>query len=366
MSALREGALDDGKPDERDLGIAAGLEWRFPRSLPEFTRLFPDDLSCAKYLESVRWTDGFVCPKCSERGKPFRFAARPSVLRCRVCRGDSSLTAGTVLHRTHLPLTTWFWAASLVSTSTPGMSARQFQRQLGLTRYETAYQILHKLRAGMVRPNVDRIGGRGERIELDETLVGGVTRGEGKGVHHKIYVIGAVEVKERPPVQAGKAPTKAMLRRAGKYAGRLRLRVSQDRTARSLLGFAKESIAQGSHVTTDDWGAYDNLCHDAGVNHTQIAERGDPKIAEEHLPLIHLVFSNLKSWLQGTHHSVSDQHLQAYLNEFVFRFNRRFYPFNGFRSLLGLATMNEAPSYDDLYSGDWKHPTAAGPWELTG
>lgn len=156
MSALREGALDDGKPDERDLGIAAGLEWRFPRSLPEFTRLFPDDLSCAKYLESVRWTDGFVCPKCSERGKPFRFAARPSVLRCRVCRGDSSLTAGTVLHRTHLPLTTWFWAASLVSTSTPGMSARQFQRQLGLTRYETAYQILHKLRAG--------IGGRDRRF----------------------------------------------------------------------------------------------------------------------------------------------------------------------------------------------------------
>jgi hypothetical protein len=339
---------------------------KFPRSLPEFVRMYPDDLACGKYLEGVRWPDGFVCPSCSERGEPFRFAARPSVLRCRVCKHDASLTAGTVMHRTHSPLTTWFWAAYFVATSTPGISTQQFQRQIGIGRYETAFQILHKLRSGMVRPNVDRIGARGTRIELDETLIGGVTRGEGKGVHHKIYVVGAVEVKERPPVAPGKAPTKAMLRRAGKYAGRLRLRSLPDRRAVSLVKFARESITQGSHVTTDDWGGYDQLSHEIGVHHTQVAERGDPKIAEEHLPLIHLVFSNLKSWLQGTHHSVSEQHLQAYLNEFTFRFNRRFYPFNGFRSLLGLATQNESPSYDELYSGDWEHPIAAGSWELTG
>lgn len=338
----------------------------FPKSLPEFVRMFPHDSACGRYLEQVRWDGGFACPKCGERGEPFRFAARPAVLRCRVCRADCSLTAGTVMHRTHTPLTTWFWAAYLVSTQTTGMSATQFQRQLGLTRYETAYQILHKLRAAMVRPNVDRIGGRGEAVELDETLVGGATRGEGRGVHHKIYVVGAVEVKERPPVAPGKEPTKAMLRRAGKYAGRLRLRVVPDRTAGSLLTFARETIAQGSRVTTDDWSGYDRLCEDCGVNHTQVAERGDPKIAEEHLPLIHIVFSNLKAWLLGTHHAVSDQHLQAYLNEFVFRFNRRFYPFNGFRSLLGLASQNEAPTYDELYDGDWKHPIASGPWELTG
>jgi len=103
-----------------------------------------------------------------------------------------------------------------------------------------------------------------------------------------------------------------MLRRAGKYAGRLRLRALPDRKAVSLVTFARESITQGSHVTTDDWGGYDQLGKEIGVHHTQIAERGDPKIAEEHLPLIHLVFSNLKTWLQGTHHSVSEQHLQAF------------------------------------------------------
>lgn len=336
----------------------------FPRSLPEFVRMFPDDSACGRYLESVRWPDGFVCPSCGERGEPIRFAASTMRLRCRVCRHDASLTAGTVMHRTHSPLTQWFWAAYLVSTQTLGMSAVQFQRQIGITRYETAFQMLHKLRAGMVRPNADRIGGKGARIEMDETLVGGETRGEGKGVHHKIYVVGAVEVKERPPVAEGKTPTKAMLRRAGKYAGRLRLRVIPDRTHGSLLDFASQSIARESRVTTDDWGGYDRLAEECGVYHTQIAERGDPAMAEQHLPLIHLVFSNLKTWLLGTHHSVSDQHMQAYLNEFVFRFNRRFYPFNGFRSLLGLAMANEAPSYNELYSGDHKHPVAVGEFAL--
>lgn len=336
----------------------------FPRSLPEFVRMFPDDSACGKYLEAVRWPDGFVCPSCGERGEPIRFAANTTRLRCRVCRHDASLTAGTVMHRTHSPLTQWFWAAYLVSTQTDGMSAVQFQRQIGIGRYETAFQMLHKLRAGMVRPNVDRIGGQNVRVEMDETLVGGETRGEGKGVHHKIYVVGAVEVKERPPVAPGKTPTKAMLRRAGKYAGRLRLRVIPDRTHASLLDFASQSIVPGSRVTTDDWSGYDRLAEECGVYHTQIAERGDPAMAEQHLPLIHLVFSNLKTWLLGTHHSVSDQHMQAYLNEFVFRFNRRFYPFNGFRSLLGLAMTNESPSYDELYSGDHKHPVAAGEFAL--
>ena len=166
------------------------------------------------------------------------------------------------------------------------MSAVQLQRQLGLSRYETAFQILHKLRAGMVRPDQDRIGGRpGEHVEVDETWAGGRTRGKGRG-----------------------------------YA----------------------SLAK------------------RGYKHLAIAERGDPQVAEEYLPIIHLVFANLKTWLNGIHHGVSHQHLQAYLNEFTFRFNRRFYPFNAFRSLLGIAGGVTAPTYAELYSGAWKHPTSWG------
>lgn len=334
----------------------------FPRSLPEFQKLFPDDRACASYLERARWSKAFACPSCNESGEPFRFAKRPGVLRCRACRKDTSLTAGTVMERTHTPLSTWFWAAYLVSTQTPGLSAVQFQRQLGLSRYETAFQILHKLRAGMVRQNVDRIGGEACVVEMDETLVGGETRGEGSGRHHMIYVVGAVEVKQRE-----NAPQTAReMRRQGTYAGRLRLRVIPDRQGSTLREFTRDTIAQRTLVRTDGWAGYDQISHECGVEHHPVVEGGDPTIAERQLPLVHLVFSNLKAWLLGTHHSVSDKHLQAYLNEFVFRFNRRFYPFNGFRSLLGLGAVAESATYDDLYSGSWVHPVARAPWELTG
>ena len=129
----------------------------FPHSPPEFQRLFPDDAACAAYLEKARWGDGFACPHCGTAGEPFHFENRPGVLRCRKCRKNTGLTVGTVMERSHTPLNVWFWAAYLAASQTPGMSAVQFQRQLGLSRYETAFQILHKLRSGMVRPNQDRI-----------------------------------------------------------------------------------------------------------------------------------------------------------------------------------------------------------------
>ena len=97
-----------------------------------------------------------------------------------------------------------------------------------------------------------------------------------------------------------------------------------------------------------------------GYDHHAIAESGDPEVAEQFMPMIHLVFYNLKTWLNGIHHGVSAKHLQAYLNEFTFRFNRRFYPFNAFRSLLGVAGGVEAPTYAGLYSGAWTHPTSSG------
>ena len=255
---------------------------------------------------------------------------------------------------THTPLSVWFWAAYLVASQTPGMSATQFQRQVGLSRYETAFQILHKLRAGMVRPDRDRIGGRpDEHIEVDEAYIGGRTRGKGRGVTDKVVVASAVEVRQRQP------GTKLDKRKGGRYAGRVRLAVVPDRSAQSLCGFVERAVVTGTSITTDDWSGYANL-GEHGYRHLAVAERGDPKVAEEYLPIVHLVFSNLKTWLAGTHHGVSHQHLQAYLNEFTFRFNRRFYPFNAFRSLLGIAGGVAAPTYTELYSGEWQHATFSG------
>ncbi len=327
----------------------------FPTSLPQFQGLFPDEAACAAYLEKIRWENGFSCPWCGVVDDPYRFAARPGVLRCRACKRDVALTAGTVMERTHSPLLTWFWGAYLVSSMTPGISAVQFQRQLGLTRYETAFQILHKLRAGMVRPDRDRIGGKPkEHVEIDETWVGGTTRGEGRGTHNKTLVIAAIEVRQRVPKgQGGGVP-----RRGGRYAGRLRMDVVPNRTAKTLCGFVESAVEPGTMVITDDWASYDGLTQ-RGYEHLAVAEGGDPAVAEDYLPIIHLIFSNLKSWLRGIHHGVSPEHLQAYLNEFTFRFNRRFYPFNAFRSLLGIGGEVTAPTYTDLYSGEWAHPTTA-------
>ena len=231
------------------------------------------------------------------------------------------------------------------------MSAVQFQRQLGLTRYETAFQILHKLRAGMVRANKGQIGGKpDDHVEVDEAWVGGRTRGIGSGNRNQVLVAGAVEVKWR------KGDSKLNKRKSGRIAGRIRLAVVPDRSAASLCGFIKNTVTPGIIVVTDGWQAYRGIEH-MGYQPVAVRTRGDVDISDEHLPMIHLVFSNLKTWLRGTHHGVSHQHLQAYLNEFTFRFNRRFYPFSAFRSLLRIAGSTISPTYEDLYSGGWRHPS---------
>lgn len=309
----------------------------------------------------MRWPEGFICPKCQHQGEPYRFPTRTSVvLRCRSCKKNTSLTAGTVMNHTHTPLSTWFWGAYLVTTQTPGQSALQFQRQLGLSRYETAFQILHKLRAGMVRPERDQIGGE-HTVEVDECFVGGRTRGEGRGVHDKAIVIGAVEVRlrkededrasKRRQDHSGGKPLKKLI-----YAGRLRLRVLFSRETENLESFVAENVLKQTRIRTDGYIGYEGLGK-LDYRHDPLVLAGDPDKAEQHLPMIHLVFSNLKTWLNGTHHgAIAQHHLQAYLNEYVFRFNRRFYPMTAFNSVLGLAARSIPPTYDSLYSGDWAHP----------
>lgn len=252
------------------------------------------------------------------------------------------------MHATRVPLQAWFLGAYLVTTQTPGMSAVQFQRQLGLARYETAFQMLHRLRAGMVRPDQDRIGEEW-LVEVDETMVGGRTQGEGRGVHHKEIVAGAVEVRSRA------TPSNKKSRRSV-YAGRLRLRHVPDRMGETLSGFVQQNVEAGALVHTDGWGGYDELTH-MGYRHEPLVLDGDPERIAAHLPMIHIAFSNLKSWLSGTHHGVGKDHLQAYLNEFVFRFNRRFYPMTAFTSILGIGMNLMGPTYSELYGGKWNHHT---------
>ena len=233
----------------------------------------------------------------------------------------------------------------------------QFQRQLGLTSRQTSFTLLHKLRSCMVRPDREKIGDEWP-VEVDECYIGGATRGEGKGVHHKSLVVAAVDVrrKQRPedPIELKKWLKLTVRQKI--YAGRLRLQVVPDRRMDMLTNFVKENVAPKATILSDGWQGYNDLLK-LGYKHRPLVMAGDPQNAEDHLPLIHVVISNLKTWINGTHHGrIEPQYLQAYLNEYVFRFNRRFHPMNAFNSVLGLAVKTVSPTYEELFSGAWEHP----------
>jgi len=348
---------DAGVVDPEDMELILTT----PRSLPEFQQIFPNEDACSAYLYSARFPDGFLCPYCGWTGEAFRFEERPDMLRCRSCRRDTRLTAGTIMQNSKVSLSTWFWGAFLVTSLTPGMSALQFQKMLGIKRYETAFSMLHKLRAAMVRPGRDSIGGEWP-VEVDETFVGGATQGEGRGRHHKTLVAGIVEVRPRkrapgpdPNLPSGQRPHHRGGHGRSIIAGRLRLRIIPNRTQEVLESFVLENVKQGTEVRTDGWTGYENL-EKLGYKHRPVAVQGDHAKTDQHLPMIHIVFGNLDAWLLGTHHGVSHKHLQGYLNEFVFRFNRRFWPLVAFDSILKIAARVDSPTYAGLYNGAWKHP----------
>jgi len=301
----------------------------FPTSIFDFQHQFSTEDACLRFLIQSRWPDGFRCPRCGH--DQFYWKAQRQLLQCKACGYQASVTAGTVMHRTKIPLTAWFHAAYLVSTITPGISAMQLQRQLGSVTYKTAFMMLHKLRAGMVREGRDKLGGA---VQVDETYIGGKKEGPpGRGALGKTIVAGAAEVRNDKVV-------------------RIRLKGIPNASALSLTGFVKDNIESESTIITDDWSGYSGIAK-AGYKH---------RVDASGLVNVHRVFSNLKSWLRGTHHSaVRAQHLQAYLNEYTFRFNRRKTPMAAFQTALGLGSQRLGPTYEGLAgvakgTGKWVHP----------
>ncbi len=300
----------------------------FPRSIVEFQHRFPDDAACRAYLFDSRWPDGFRCPRCGS-GRTSALERR-LLWQCVACRYQTSVTANTVLHGTRTPLTLWFWAAYLVTTGTPGISALQLQRQLDIGRYETAWVLLHKLRRAMVNPERQLLAGA---VEVDECYVGGPEAGlrGGRQPGAKTLVAVAVEVR-------------------GAGSGRLRTQTVGDASAETLCGFVRAVVAPGATVHTDGWRSYQRLAtlgyrHEPRAQHVQRRPTADP---DEILPRVHRVIGNLKGWLHGTHHGVSAEHLPAYLDEYVFRFNRRRTPMAAFQTLLGLGSQQEPTAYREI------------------
>jgi transposase-like protein len=271
----------------------------YPRTLTEFEPRFPTEDGCRRYLYQLRWPEGFVCPR--RLGRTAWMTDRDLVV-CATCGYHASVTAGTIVENTHKPLMLWFRAIWWLTSLKTGASALGLQRVLGLGSYKTAWTWLHELRRAMVRPGRDRLSGR---VEVDETYWGAEEKGlRGRKTQKKALIVVAAQED-------------------GSCIGRIRMRRIQDASARSLEPFIEESMEPGTVVHTDGWEGYAGL-EKKGYQHevTVLARRKES--ASEPLPRVHHVVRLLKTWLAGTlHGAVSHEHLDYYLDEFSFRFDRR-------------------------------------------
>lgn len=261
----------------------------------EFDALIASEEACQRYLAAIRWPDGFVCPAC---GQTTAWTLATGQYKCIRCRQRTSVTAGTLLQATRYPLRVWFQVIWYVVSQKYGTSALGIQRVLGLGSYHTAWAWLHRLRRAMVRPERDRLSGT---VEVDETYWGAAQEGKrGRGAAGKTIILVAVE-------------------HTGKKMGRLRLLRVPDCSGDTLAAAVEALVTPGSIVETDGLQSYNGI---AALGYTHRVVR--TVVRDDLLPHVHLVVSLVKRWLLGTHQGgVQVSHLDYYLDEFTFRFNRR-------------------------------------------
>jgi len=287
----------------------------YPRNQLEFGQRFAQEDDCWQFLREVRWPGGFACPGC---GGKTALNVRRDLWRCAGCQRETSVTSGTILGGSHLPLQIWFRAMWQVTQSKQGCSALELQRALGLGSYRTAWLLLHKLRRAMVRPGRELL--RGE-VEVDEFYWGAPEKGKnGRQSGAKQLIVVATEV-------------------VGAKLGRIRLQSVPTAAAAELVGFIRATVCAGTRVRTDAWRGYASLAK-AGFRHEVVNLRGDGELAVELLPSVHLVASLFQRWLLTTHQgAIQPEYLPHYLEEFTFRFNRRT---SRFRGLLFLRLVQQA------------------------
>jgi transposase-like protein len=314
----------------------------YPRSVGEFQAWFRRDADCLDYLEWLRWPEGFVCPACGRLGG-WRLDDRR--FKCSRCGGRTSVTAGTIFDKTRTPLTVWFTACWLFASGKDGISAQSLQRNLEIGSYQTAWAMLHRLRSVLVRPGRDRLTGT---VEVDETFIGGEERGLRGGRARGKKVLTGIAVEVHDP----------------KGIGRCRMAPLADASASSLHAFVADHVEPGATVVTDAWAGYRGLDQRGYIHqpHSQRAAKARGEDPGELLPAVHRVASLAKRWLLGTHQgSVDEAHLPAYLDEFVFRFNRRRSRSRGlvFYRVLELAVGHDPVRYQDLLAS--RQPRAVPP-----
>ena len=303
-------------------------EPRYPKDFEEFLDMFATEKDCMNYIAEIRWGGtGFICPKCGATGS---YISKDDMRCCKVCCQKTSVMAGTVFHRSKKTLRLWFHVMWWMVSQKNGCSAMNLKNVMDFNSYETAWTWLHKLRKVMVDPNRSKLNGN---IEVDESFIGaseiGVT---GRETEKKILISVAVEVKN------------------GGSMGRIRLQRINNASSAELLPFIDSNIEKGSTVITDGWSAYSSVSK-SGYKHIIHNISKNDKSADELLPHVHIVISLIKRWLLGTYQgAVFEKHIQAYLDEFTFRFNRKSSKSRGrlFYSLMQLAVKQKAITMDEL------------------
>ena len=308
----------------------------YPRTWNEFLDWFCSEEACLAYLEELRWPHGFVCPSCGTAGEPYRSSR--ARLMCSSCSYQGTVTAGTIFDKTRTPLRVWLAGAWYLTNQKQGVSALGLQRVLGLGGYETAWTMLHRFRRAMVRPDREQLKGV---VEVDETYLSISDRDAPMSVGqrkrrknrtHQVLVVMAVELVQP------------------KGFGRIRLRRIDNDSAEQVVPFVQTYIEPGAQVRTDGSAAYREL-KELGYDHQPTVMLGSDVPAHVSMAGVHRVAALIKRWILGTHHgSVQPAHLDAYLDEFVFRFNRRSSASRGmlFYRLLQQAVVTDPVTYKDV------------------
>lgn len=282
---------------------------KYPKDFQEFLLQFSTEKDCWNYLFEMRWANGFICPKCGDGTK--HWITEELLIHCASCGHQTSVTSGTIFHKTRKPLLLWFHIMWWVVAQKTGASANNLCDFMGFGSYKTAWVWLQKLRRAMVRPHRELLSGV---IEVDETYIGGREKGggkQGRGADTKTLVVVATEC-------------------IGKQIGRVRFRCISEASSEQLSDFIKDNIEAGSTIITDGWSGYSFLSNSKEYNHQQKVISGSGNEAHELLPHVHLVDSLVKRWVNGTHQgSIAPKYLSYYLDEFAFRFNRKLSTYRG-------------------------------------
>jgi transposase-like protein len=282
-------------------------------SLLDFQNRFPTEESCWEYLSKMRWQEGFCCPRCD--AKKHRLLAQRKVFKCYGCGHQSSVTAGSVFHKSRVPLQKWFWAIFLIATSKKGVSMLYLQRQLGIKSYRAVWLMGHKIRHAMIqRDDLYQMKGT---VEADEIFIGGKQTQENRriyGSNKTPFLIAVQEWKSGTP----------------RFVSFQELETIYEE---HVLPALEKKIEPGSTLKADGAGAYTKAA-DAGYTVEQVVFTKDPALAKEHLKWVNTLTSNLKRFLLSTYHGVYPKYRRAYLAEFAYRFNRRYWPYESFDRLL--------------------------------